>query len=69
VGPSIQVRVGPTMDNSIGRVQTTERGGRDGIPQTSRHNGAGIMSPPSTVLQHEDVARQLTLRDLNLACE
>jgi hypothetical protein len=32
VGASIQVGVGLTMDHCIGRVHTTKRGGRHGIP-------------------------------------
>jgi hypothetical protein len=60
--------VGPAKDHGIGRVHPT---GRHGI-------SPAIVPAPlaqelcrhlQRCLKHEDVAQQLTLRDLNLACE
>jgi hypothetical protein len=53
--------VEPAKDHGIRRVHPT---GRHGIPQAGR-----LCRHLQRCLKHEDVARQLTLRDLNLACE
>ena len=54
--------VGPAKDHSFGRIHPTDRHGISPLAQE-------LCRLLQRCLKHEDVARQLTLRDLNLACE
>ena len=58
--------VGSDTDHGIRRVHSTKRDSLHGISQTGRRELGRHLQ---RCLKHEDVARQLTLRDLNLACE
>jgi len=67
VDPSIQMGVGSTENHGIRRCHPTGRHGMS--PTCSCVMAQELCHHLQLCLKHEDVARQLTLRDLHLACE